>query len=216
MEQSSPCPLCAHEHSEAYASDRRRDYLQCQRCDLVWVPARFHLSEEAERAEYDLHQNRVDDPSYRRFLSRLAQPLVRQLPDACQGLDFGCGPGPALAAMLSEAGHHMALYDLFYADDRSVLNREFDFITATEVVEHLSQPGEVLSGLWRQLRPGGCLGVMTKLVRSREAFEGWHYKNDPTHISFFSRSSWQWWAGEYGAELQFHGDDAMLLLKAQV
>lgn len=207
------CPLC-HSHSvAAYSRDRRRAYLQCQECRLVFVEKRFHLSPQREKAEYDLHQNDPGDSDYRRFLNRLAEPLLLHLQPASCGLDFGCGPGPTLSVMLEEAGHRVALFDIFYAADPMVWQQDYDFITATEVVEHLADPCGELARLWRHLRRGGILAIMTKLVRSPEAFARWHYKNDPTHISFFSRHSFEWLANHWRAELKFIGDDVMLLRK---
>ena len=42
--------------------------------------------------------------------------------------------------MFEEMGHTVALYDYFYANDPFVLHHLYDFITATEVVEHLHNP----------------------------------------------------------------------------
>lgn len=212
MNEALHCPLCAAP-SQDFHRDRRRPYRQCEVCQLVFVPPAWRLAAEAEKAEYDLHRNAVSDPGYRRFLSRLAEPLLQRLPAASVGLDFGCGPGPALAAMLEEAGHRVALYDIFYCADASVWQGHYDFITATEVVEHLHTPAETLQRLWCHLRPGGWLGIMTKLVRDREAFAGWHYKNDPTHVCFFSQQTWRWWAARQGATCEFVAGDALLLRK---
>ncbi len=115
--------------------------------------------------------------------------------------------------MFEEIGHSMAIYDQFYARDSSVLERSYDFITATEVLEHLHHPRRELDRLWGLLKPGGSLGVMTKLVRDPEAFAGWHYKNDPTHVCFFSRSTFEWLAAEWRAELTFVDKDVMLFYK---
>ena len=213
MKAQMHCPLCGDAAPRDYYRDRRRDYLQCDTCELVFVPLQYHLDASAEKAEYDLHENAVDDPGYRRFLARLADPLLQRLAVSSNGLDFGCGPGPALAAILSEAGHSMSLYDLYYYPDQSVFTEQYDFICATEVVEHLAVPGDELARLWQCLRPGGVLGVMTKLVRDVDAFAGWHYKNDPTHIAFFSVATWQWWAARCDASLEFQGDDVILLEK---
>jgi len=205
------CPLCDGRKTVPFHQDRRRPYLRCCRCALVFVPPTHYLNRSAERAEYDLHRNVVDDPGYRAFLSRLALPLVARLAPGSSGLDFGCGPGPALAAMLREAGHEVSLYDSYYQPERSVLKRKYDFICATEVVEHLHQPGTELERLWSLLKPAGVLGIMTKLVLGREAFAGWHYKNDPTHVCFFSEQTWRWWAQEQGAHLEIIGADVILL-----
>lgn len=205
------CPLCDGWETDHFYEDRRRPYLRCCRCGLVFVPSANYLERRAERAEYDLHTNDVEDPGYRAFLSRLARPLAARLAPGSHGLDFGCGPGPALAAMLRESGHEVSLYDSFYRPDSSVLTSRYDFICATEVVEHLHRPGPELDRLWSLLVPGGILGIMTKLARGREAFAGWHYKNDPTHVCFFSEQTWSWWSLEHGARLEIIGADVILL-----
>jgi SAM-dependent methyltransferase len=207
------CPLCGLVDVREFSQDARRRYLRCQQCLLVFVPAQYWLSRELEQREYDRHENGIDDPGYRQFLGRLFEPLVLRLPAAASGLDFGCGPGPALAHMLREAGFQVHLYDSFYYPDPVALTRAYDFICATEVVEHLHRPGMELSRLWGLLHPGGTLGIMTKLVMDAQAFSRWHYKNDPTHVCFFSRETWSWWARQHGAELDFVGADVMLLGK---
>lgn len=205
------CPLCAGREIVQFHEDRRRPYLRCGDCALVFVPPAYHLSREAERAEYDLHQNRVEDEGYRKFLSRLALPLATRLAPGARGLDFGCGPAPALACLLGEAGYSVALYDSFYRPDPDVLRGPYDFICATEVVEHLHRPGAELARLWALLEPGGWLGLMTKLVRDQAAFASWHYKNDPTHVCFFSAQTWQWWARQQRTPLEIVGADVILL-----
>jgi len=207
------CCLCGSDQASMFYTEPQRDYLRCTHCRLVFVPPRYHLSRAQEKAEYDLHHNEVDDPGYRKFLSRLADPLMERVHVPAQGLDFGCGSGPALGAMLQERGYTISLYDSFYHPDASVWRRQYDFICATEVVEHLHRPGFELDRLWTALRPGGYLAVMTKLVRDREAFSCWHYKRDPTHVSFFSMQTWRWWAGRHGTEAELLGADVIFMGK---
>lgn len=213
MTRETHCPLCAAPEVSEYFTDKRRPYLYCGNCSLVFVPPHAYLERDAERAEYDLHQNDINDAGYRTFLSRLLLPLVARVPPGARGLDFGCGPGPALAHMLIEAGYEVALYDSFYMPDRSVLRCRYDFICATEVVEHLHQPGMELAHLWSLLHPGGLLALMTKLVRDSDAFANWHYKNDPTHVCFFSADTWRWWAAQRDASLEIIGADVIFLGK---
>jgi hypothetical protein len=205
------CPLCLCTAIKSYHRDTWRQYLQCTQCELVFVAREHLLSREQERAEYDLHENHPDDPGYQHFLSRLAAPLRERIAAGSCGLDFGCGSGPALAKMLREDGYDVALYDSFYVPDESVFSSRYDFICATEVVEHLHRPGAELDRLWSLLVPGGWLGVMTKLVQGPEAFRNWHYIRDRTHVCFFSESSWRWWAHRQGASLEFVGDDVILI-----
>jgi 2-polyprenyl-3-methyl-5-hydroxy-6-metoxy-1,4-benzoquinol methylase len=136
----------------------------------------------------------------------------RLAPNSC-GLDFGCGPGPTLSHLFAEAGHKVLIYDVFYAKDESVWQNRYDFITASEVVEHLHQPDEELARLWAGLKPGGILGLMTKLVLNRTAFANWHYKNDRTHVCFFSRPTFEWLGKLWGSPPMFVGQDVIIFAK---
>jgi len=182
----------------------------------VFVPQRYHLSADAEKAIYDSHQNSPLDPGYRRFLTRLSVPLLERLTPQSKGLDFGSGPGPTLSVMLEEAGHSVALYDLYYADDPGVLKSQYDFITCTEVAEHIAQPRLVLNKLWALLEPGGYLALMTKQVTDQASFTRWHYKNDLTHISFFSRQAFDYLGASWGVEPLFIGADVIIFRRPTV
>ncbi len=205
------CPLCLSADLSHFYSDARRHYQRCQRCQLVFVDSRQHLPLAEEKAIYDLHQNALDDPGYLSFLSRLAEPLLARLPANSQGLDFGCGPGPALAELCKSAGHRVKLYDPFFANFPEHLQQTYDFILATEVVEHLREPRCEFATLFGLLKPGGWLGIMTKLVKNAEAFAKWHYKNDQTHIAFFSQASFNWLAAHYDCQIEFIGTDVIIL-----
>jgi hypothetical protein len=209
------CPLCRKNAQEVFYHDQRRNYVVCRHCHLVFVPPAHYISEAEEKAAYDHHQNSPTDPEYRRFLSRLFFPLQDRLAPKSYGLDFGSGPGPTLSIMFEEIGHTVTLYDHFYAHNPTALQHTYDFITATEVVEHLHNPAKILTQLWTLLKPCGYLGLMTKLVRDQEAFAKWHYKNDLTHVCFFSRTTFEWLAGQWHAELEFFHDDVMLLHKQE-
>ncbi len=204
------CPLCGRIDASLFHRDRIRPYYRCHQCLLVFVPADFHLPADEEKRHYDCHRNHPGDAGYRRFLQRLYLPLLQQLRPGDQGLDFGSGPGPTLSLMFAEAGFATAIYDIYYEPDVSVFNRQYDFITATEVVEHLARPARELDRLWRCLQPGGWLGLMTKLVIDAGAFGRWHYKNDPTHISFFSRETFVWLGRQWQVEPRFVGADVIL------
>lgn len=212
LEQLS-CPLCAALSCHFFAADKRRSYQQCAACQLVFVAPEQRLSAAAEKAEYDLHQNSPDEQGYRQFLSRLLAPLQARLAIADKGLDFGCGPGPTLSVMMLEAGWRMDLYDPFYHCDKTVFEHHYDFITATEVLEHVYQPRAELTTLWSMLKPGGSLAIMTKLLIDKQAFMTWHYKNDPTHVCFYSKPTFSFLARQWQAELDFVGNDVIFLRK---
>ncbi|MCP5100422.1 MAG: class I SAM-dependent methyltransferase [Chloroflexi bacterium] len=215
MNSTNTCPLCQSTEQTDFHQDHNRTYSRCTQCNLVFVLPSAYLSPEAEKAEYDLHQNSPDDLQYRKFLSRLFTPIQKQLQPSSFGLDFGSGPGPTLSVMFAEVGHFMAIYDHFYANDPSVFKSQYDFITATEVVEHLHHPARELNRLWCCLKPGGTLGIMTKLVLNQTAFTTWHYKNDQTHVCFFSRTTFRWLANQWKAKLTFIDKDVIILQKSE-
>jgi len=215
MNRLQTCPLCGSHATDLFHSEPARDYHCCSVCRLVFVPERFLLTPDREKAVYDLHRNSPDDQAYRSFLGRLFTPLQAMLKEGSEGLDFGSGPGPTLSIMFEEAGHDMSIYDCFYARDPAVFDRRYDFITATEVVEHLYAPGAELDRLWRCLRSGGLLGIMTKRVRNYQAFTTWHYKNDPTHVCFFSRTSFDWLADKWSADVNYPCGDVVIFTRQE-
>lgn len=194
-----------------FFQDAQRPYYQCRHCTLVFVPPRFRLSSAAERRVYDLHQNDPFDAGYRRFLARLSTPLLQRLGKEQKGLDFGCGPASALAMVLKEAGHAMELYDPYYSPDTSVLQRRYDFICATEVVEHLHDPAREFERLFALLKPGGRLAIMTKLVIDKERFRTWHYIRDMTHVCFFSKQVFLYIGRRFHAHVEFVDKDVIFL-----
>ena len=207
------CLLCGGDEIDSFCQDRSRTYLSCRNCKLVFVPPCQWLSAEEEKATYDLHENDPLDQGYRQFLSRLSVPLSEKLDSDQQGLDFGCGPGPTLSILLEGHGHRVDLYDPIYCNDPSVFHNTYDFICATEVVEHLHDPKLEFAALFRMLKPGGWLGIMTKLVKDKQAFRQWHYIRDMTHICFYSTGTFEYLAQRFDARLDVVANDVILLNK---
>lgn len=188
-----------------------RHYHKCPTCLARFLdPAQFPSAEQ-ERAQYLTHENAVEDPGYRRFLSKLAGPLLARLAPAAQGLDYGCGPGPALAAMLSEAGHHVALYDPFFAPDPAPLAQVYDFVTCTEAAEHFHRPAAEFARLRGLVRPGGWLAVMTCFQTDDARFAGWQYRADPTHIVFYRAETFRHLAQGWGWQCEIPVKNVALL-----
>lgn len=209
---SKTCPLC-NSTTTVFHEDKRRKYYRCHTCELVHVPPEAFISTEEERSVYELHRNSPNDPGYRKFLSRMCDPITSRLPTGSWGLDFGCGPGPTLSVMFEERGYPMEIYDPFFSDDDSVLKHQYDFVTATEVVEHLREPRAVLDRLWGYVLHGGYLGIMTKLVIDQKSFARWHYISDETHICFFSISTLRWLGRRWQSGPILLGSDVTLFYK---
>ena len=209
------CPVCEHSTVHRFMVCDGRHYLRCDRCQASFVAHKHLPLSEQERELYQLHNNDSDDLAYRCFLSRLSMPLLAALPPAQQGLDYGCGPGPVLARMLEEAGHHMTLYDPFFHDDQEVLGRQYDFITCTEAVEHFHQPSQEFRRLDSLLEPGGILAIMTCFQTDDARFANWHYRRDPTHVVFYREETFCFIACRFGWRCEIPCKDVVLLHKPQ-
>lgn len=214
---TSHCPLCeARDTSLLFEGTLpARPYLQCNHCDLVFVPSQFHLNLEEEKAVYDHHENDHKDKGYRAFLKKLLTPLTEGIDPGTTCLDFGSGPGPAISTIMRELGHKCENYDQFYASQPLLLTKKYDLVTSTEVVEHLREPDEVIKLLFDCLTPEGSLGLMTSLQPKDKAFASWHYIKDPTHICFYSESTMAYIAEKYGRELKIIGTDVIIFGPAE-
>lgn len=207
------CPLCAG-HAAPFVPGAARGALRCGTCRLTFVPESGHLSPGAERARYAEHRNGPQDAGYREFLDRLLAPLRQRLAPGAEGLDFGCGPGPAVSAMLGERGFSVRDWDPYFRPDDDALAREYDFIVCTEVFEHLRRPAETLEQLDGLLRPNGALGVMTLLLEADDAFGSWWYARDPTHIAFYKPETLEWIARSRGWSLELLPKGAAVFRKS--
>lgn len=204
------CPLCASGAAH-FLSVAGRDYFRCAGCGLRFLHPDQHPSRAEEHAIYRLHENDPADPRYRRFLSKLAEPLLNRLPPGAQGLDYGCGPGPALAGMLREAGHAVALYDPFFAPDPSALDQTYEFVTCTETVEHFHRPAEEFERLRGLVRPGGWLALMTCFQTDDDRFTNWHYRKDSTHVVFYREETFRHIARCWGWACEIAAKDVVLM-----
>lgn len=206
-----PCPVCRGGVTIPFATIGDRDYRRCPECEATVLDPRQRPLPLDEYAHYLHHQNRPDDPGYRRFLSRLADPLLTRLAPGSRGLDYGCGPGPALAAMLAEAGHRMAVFDPYFAPDLAPLDETYDFVTCTETAEHFHAPATEFARLRAMIRPGGWLGLMTCFQTDDARFADWHYRKDPTHVVFYRAATFAHLARVWGWSFEVPVKDVVLM-----
>lgn len=210
------CPVCESVEIRPFQRVDARDYWRCDACEVTFLDPSQLPDATTEQAQYRLHRNDPNDPAYRNFLARLADPLLSRLAPASRGLDYGCGPGPALAAMLREAGHSMAVFDPLFYNDADTLQRTYHFVTCTEVVEHFHHPLAEFAHLDALLEPGGWLAVMTRFLPDDRTFAQWHYRRDPTHVVFYREATFRVVAQRHGWQCDFPCADVALLQKNSV
>jgi len=153
----------------------------------------------AEEARYKAHQNGPQDDGYVQFLNQAISPALPCLNKSMRGLDYGCGPTPTLSGLLEAQGLHCENYDPYFCPAFPAC--QFDFIFATEVVEHFFNSGEEFKRISGLLKPGGILTVMTEAWVSVQEFAEWHYAKDITHVSFYHASTIAFISARYGFEI---------------
>jgi SAM-dependent methyltransferase len=212
--RSPACTVCHEPVLRLLMTVKDVAYWRCPVCQATHMDPAHWLEPSAEKAVYDLHDNDTEDAGYRRFLGKLAEPLLARLPPGARGLDFGCGPGPALATMLEQSGMDMTLYDPIYFPQQAALTQTYDFITCTEVAEHLHNPRSTFERLAKCLKPGGWLGVMTCFQTDDASFRNWHYRRDPTHVVFYREATLAWLADAMNWRLEVPVKDVALFQAA--
>lgn len=197
------CGLCGHNKILEFAHDKKRDwyYYRCQTCDLVFRDPSTFLNPSDEKKRYDEHNNGIENPGYVEFLSPVVKELLPYLNAGDRGLDYGCGPGPILQILFAQEGYPVDNYDPYFFPKQE--DKQYDFLTCTEVVEHVYEPRKIFNIFNEKLKTNGLLLVMTSLRPKDEEFLRWYYIQDNTHVSFYSKDCFDWLSAEFGLELIF-------------
>ena len=90
------CRLCGAP-AHFYDNARGRTFLQCTVCHCLQVVSSQLPDAAHEKALYLTHENDVNDPRYQAFVSPVTNAILAAQTVNQNGLDFGAGPGPALA-----------------------------------------------------------------------------------------------------------------------
>ncbi len=176
------CPLCFSDKLENIESK----YQQCLICQGIFMLPDFRLNAQAEQMRYETHQNDINNPGDRKFVSPITDAVIREYTTQHKGLDFGAGTGPVICAVLQEHQYQIVPYDPFFHPNEVVLGEKYDFIACCEVMEHFFRPHEEFKRLFAMLKAGGTLYCMTHLLDKNIQFEKWYYRNDPTHVFFYN------------------------------
>ncbi|HQO50348.1 MAG TPA: class I SAM-dependent methyltransferase [Bacteroidales bacterium] len=185
MESAILCPLCSTP-SDLYYQSRKKTFLRCCNCSGVFLHPAQRLSADAEKQRYQFHQNDVDDKGYQAYLQPLTDRVMANHLNSETCLDFGSGPSSVVAKLLRDKGFSMTVYDPYFFDDRKLLLNQYDFITCTEVMEHFYSPLESFTILFKMLVQNGKLYCTTRLYLPEIDFSSWFYKNDATHVFFYT------------------------------
>jgi len=191
------CTLCRSE-TIFFTRFRERDYYRCTGCHSVLMDPSYHPAPREEKKRYLEHNNDVSDPGYQSFVKPVVEEVLANFGPGDSGLDFGAGTGPVIHKLLSGKGYNPGLYDPFFCNDPTLLERTYDYITCCEVIEHFHDPNREFRLLRSLLKPGGSLICMTWLLTDDTDFLNWSYKNDKTHVFFYHPQSLEWIRSGFG------------------
>lgn len=206
------CPLCASSLPCTHiAGPKGRGYLLCPHCQLIFMDRALLPDAATEEARYRAHQNGPQDSGYVQFLQQAITPALPFLNGSMRGLDYGCGPTPTLSGLLKTQGLHCENYDPYFYPAAPA--RQFDFIFATEVVEHFYNPADAFQKISELLQPGGILTIMTEPWISVDGFADWHYAKDITHVCFYHAKTMDYICSRYGFDILNQDSPRVTVLK---
>ena len=205
------CPLCSHSEDQQFCANGKC-YHRCAVCGLVYMDENNRLDAFDEKKRYSFHQNNIDDAGYVGFLGRVIEPAMEYISVGMKGLDYGCGPNPVLAQIVRSKGLECDFYDPFFFPLLDT-EKKYDFVFATECFEHFFSPRHELDMICSILKHGGTLNVMTELMTDSTDFDGWYYKNDPTHVCFYSGKSIAYICGKYGFTELYNDKHRVIILR---
>ncbi|MCB0422309.1 MAG: methyltransferase domain-containing protein [Bdellovibrionales bacterium] len=203
------CPLCdckdkvtIYKYQQKFRDELfPRHYWLCGLCGLVYLDKSCFVSREFEKCRYEEHENDLSCDGYRQFLLQFWEPFRGLLQQSDVGLDFGAGPGPAIRQLAAEEGIQMVPYDPYFVPHDSVLKKKYDFVVATEVVEHFNRPQQSWKMLFQLAKEAAPVGIMTDPYEEGMDLSKWGYLLDLTHVVFYQTKTLNWIAHQYGKTL---------------
>lgn len=190
------CPLC-NSTTTIFCEKPKHLFYKCTNCDGIFRPRDTFLTVEEEKEHYEKHNNDVFDERYQNFVSPIVNAVLQDFSAEAKGLDFGSGTGPVIAKMLTDKGYQVHNYDLFFANDVSLLNQKYDYVSCCEVMEHFHQPYKEFELLKSLLLPKGKLYCKTEVFNNQKPFENWYYKDDFTHVFIYQLKTLEWLKNEF-------------------
>lgn len=200
------CPACGAAEREERGLKNGLRVSACRDCGTLYA---HHADETSSGEEYDYdayyHEANLSIPA---FISRRLDEIFRSFASYRRTnrlLDVGCGAGSLLEAarragwnaegteVSKPAVEHVRAegFEVFHGELAEARYPEghFDVVTASEIIEHVPEPGAMLREIARILRPGGLFwattphgrGLSARLLGTR-----WSTVSPPEHLQLFS------------------------------
>lgn len=217
-------------YDDRYAYPGSFNLLECSKCNHKFLDASFSNEQLVElysqyypRSSFDIenYKSHQELSGFFFWLKGGKSSTFRWIPQKVKVLDIGCGFGESL-------GYHQArdcevygveadsniqkVIDKFgfnvkigLFDSKDYKNNFFDYITMDQVIEHLTNPIEILKGMKTVLKDDGYIVLSTPNANGWGArFFGkrWINWHTPYHLQFFSKKSLVNMVDELGLEIE--------------
>jgi hypothetical protein len=190
-EVSNLCPLCKG-GKHVYYRHGKRIYYQCEKCDSIFLDENYRLTPDREKKRYLEHNNDVNDNRYQNFVEPITSAILNKFKSHHTGLDYGAGTGPVITKILKDYSYNIKTYDPYFHNYPEYLKKKYDYIACCEVIEHFYNPYSEFKKLKNMVKKTGALYCQTNLYNKSINFKNWYYKNDPTHVFFYTEKSIFW------------------------
>jgi 2-polyprenyl-3-methyl-5-hydroxy-6-metoxy-1,4-benzoquinol methylase len=198
------CPACSSSHAIPQGQKNGFEMLSCLNCDTLYTQT---LPTANASQDYDSYYD-AENLSVPAFIDQRLDEIVRgfrRYRRSNRLLDIGCGAGSLLQAatragwdavgveVSRPAVDHIRLVGLNafcgQLSEADFPNAHFDVVTASELLEHVSDPGSLVSEIVRILMPGGLCWITTPNSRGASARVlklDWSVVSPPEHLHLFS------------------------------
>lgn len=189
------CIICGAKGEFLYQAETQSPvYYRCDNCSCVYEDEQYFISADEEKKRYDTHNNDVEDVRYQNFVSPVVRQVKKYYNPQSIGLDFGAGSGPVITKLLKDEAYQLDLYDPYYYPNNELNENHYDYIVCCETMEHFYHPIDEFKWIKRLLKNGGMFFGKTKMIPNTvdyAYFNGFGYKNDPTHVVFYAENTLQ-------------------------
>lgn len=208
------CPVCQSHKFKSLFAIQEADVVECSDCSLVYVPTPAPEVTSIYKASYfngdtDVHgygnyENEYES-HYLTFQNRLRE-TEKKLGGRGRVLDVGCALGhfgkvaldrgwdvfitdvSEFAVQKSSVSYNLKGF-VSSPDKLPVKDGSFDCITLFDVVEHVSQPVELLANMHKALQENGILHLTTPDLGSLSAKvlgKHWYHFKPDEHLLYFT------------------------------
>ena len=216
MESDVKCRVCKIPSEEFYKDTRT--FYKCPVCYLIFTE---EMADEKGSEEHYKKQWTEGNPDFWKQQVDVFMGVAERFITPAKILDFGSGSG-AITEELRSRGYDVTPLEPMehgYLRDQNYPYL-FNLIVGLEVIEHIPNLWDELRELNDVLQPGGVMIFSTAMTdkfiehpQAVEVFKGWWYKDDQTHVSFFSTDSVAMMAHKMGYESYVVGDQLFVLKK---